>query len=170
MRVPPARIREHEDPGRVEKLVLPTELHRSPVVEESAVHGDADERHDRGSQAPDLGQEQFAPGRELFGAQVGNTRRGSIDEVHEPEPVLRKRCILLVANVLGNEPGLTQEFPETVRMPGEVVPQSGRTHAWVDADEQDPEPRRNAIGEGPEPGPRSGRASGVLVPWRLRHA
>ena len=169
MSISSARVRKHEDSGRMEILRLPAELHGSSMVEESAVHRDADQRHDLGLEAPDLAQEMSAPGRELFRTEVGDARRGSIDEVHESEPVLRKRCILLAADVRRNETGLAQEPPEAVGVPCKVVPQSGGAHARVDADEKDAEPGRHAVGERLASGACSFRAASVSVPSRLRH-
>lgn len=50
---------------------------------------------------------------------------GSLDDVCQAKPPIRKTPIVLVREWLGHELRLEQEFPETVRVPGEVMSGSG---------------------------------------------
>ena len=48
-------------------------------------------------------------------------RAGPLNDICQAEPPIRKTPIILVRAWLGCELRLEQEFPETVRMPGEVM-------------------------------------------------
>jgi len=50
---------------------------------------------------------------------------GPLNDVRKTEPPIRKAPIVLVSEWLGRELRFEQEFPETIRVPGEVMSRSG---------------------------------------------
>ena len=76
-----------------------------------------------------------------------DTCAGSLNDVGQTEAPVGQAPIVLVSQWLGYELRLIQEFPEPIRVTGEVMAYGCRSKAWVDADEEDPNSRLNMICE-----------------------
>ena len=68
------------------------------------------------------GHEPLLPGCIFSRLEHIDPCAGPLDDVCQAKPPIRKTPIVLVSEWIGYELRLEQEFPETVRVPGEVMP------------------------------------------------
>src|SRR5262249_9082502 len=115
-------------------------------------HRDADERDDVGAKALDL-LLQDLPALQVFRRlQIVDSRARARDQVRDAEPPFRQADVVFVRDRFGDEARLVEQPPEAIRRTRKVMSGLGRTHARIDADEQDADARLDAIRE-PEVGP-----------------
>jgi len=149
IRVPPARVRQHEHSRALEALGLQPERDclAGPQGKDESEEGDADKRHDFRSHAPHFSPERAHAGDVFLGAKCADARGWARNQVGDPESPLRQPAILFVADRLGDEPRLVQELPEAIRVSREVMACRGGSDAGVDADKQDADRAADAVGE-----------------------
>ena len=110
-----------------------------------AIERNADERHHLRTVAPDL-PVQHTPRLDVFRrAQVIDSWTRSRDQIGDAEIPFWQPIVILVRDRYRHQTRIGQEFPEPIRIPGEMVPGFRRTHARVDPDKQHTKTRPNAI-------------------------
>jgi len=72
-----------------------------------------------------LGDEPLPAGYLFLRLKYIDPCAGPLNDVCQAEPPIRKTPIVLVRERLGHELRFEQEFPETVRVPSEVMSSSG---------------------------------------------
>ena len=159
MRVPAARVRQHEHLRAVNLQSLRSRalhLRRNRaclfVVEHERKDGppqrDAHQRDDRGPVARDLFL-QDPPSIDILGwLEHVDARRRPRHEIGDPNSQLWQSHVVFVGKGFGDQPRFPEKLPETVRRAGEVMPGLRRSNARVDADEKDADGRPDAIAEG----------------------
>jgi len=100
-----------------------------------------------GAIAFDCGDEPLPSGYIFSRLEYIDSCAGPLNDVCQAEPPIWKTPIVLVCEWFWYKIRLKQEFPETVRVPSEVMSSNGRTEAWIDTDEEDPDSLPNVISE-----------------------
>ena len=151
VRVEPARVRQHPDPGGTDHRLLRPDpgLRRA---EGGAVRRDADHREPPGLQGQHLLAQYDAPVDHLGGRQLVGSRGGPRRDVGDAQSEVEELVLLVGAELPGREAGPVQSRPEPVARAGEVVTGPGRHQAGVDPAEQHPQARRDHVGQQPVAG------------------
>ena len=121
-------------------------------IEGDPVRGDAEDGHAGRSVA--LGSLEQAGGAlaELRGVQLRGRRGGPVDEIRDAEPGLEQLLAVPGRQQPVGEARGVEGGPELVAWTGEMAAGGARVAAGVDAAEQDLEPGRDDVGDGPAVG------------------
>ncbi len=157
-RVPSARIRQDEHARAAEALRLGAAAAAGRRPEEPPVDREADEGDDVGLRPGDGPRESPAAEDHLVGADLGGLPGGAADDIGDGEPELRQPHVVDPAERLGDEPRGMKEAPERIARSREVMTERPRAETGVDADEEDPGPPSDAVGERPHRRDTGGRA------------
>ena len=149
IRVSPARIRQHEHPRAFEAFGLQTQGDRlsGAAPEDGAEQRHADKHHEGRPQAPDLSFERTGAGDVFLGSQRIDARCRTRNQIGEAQTPFGQPAIVLAANRLGHQPRLVQQFPEAVRITGEMMARGRRADAGIDADKQDADGSADAVAQ-----------------------
>src|SRR5205823_7355143 len=97
----------------------------------------ADERHHFRTVAADLSV-QYLPGIEVFSrTELIDSRTGPRNQISDAEAPFMQPIVVFVRDRLRYQARIAQKFPESVRIPGEMMAGHRRPHAGIDADKQD---------------------------------
>src|SRR5262245_39743466 len=111
----------------------------------SAKQCDTDERHSLGMKASDLSFQHF-PRIDVFGwTEIINARAGTGNEIGDAKPPFREAIVILIGQRSRHEARIGQEFPEPVRIAGEMMSGYRRSHARIDPDKQHSQVSTNAV-------------------------
>jgi hypothetical protein len=151
VRVPSARIRQHEHTRALQRLALRTGLDAVPLTprEHRSEQRDADEGDHLWPPAPDLAAQGSGARGVFFRPQRVDAGCGARDEIRDAEAPFRESPVVEIADGLRHESRFVKKLPEPVRVPGEMVPERRRTNPGVDPDEEDANGRPNAIAQTP---------------------
>jgi hypothetical protein len=87
--------------------------------------------------ASDFPRQPGPAGREFLRLERVDSRRGPRADVGDAVPERGQAIVVFVGHGFGNQAGLEQQFPEAVRIAGEVMSRLRGPDPGVDADEQD---------------------------------
>ena len=143
--IPAARIRQHEHSRALERLALPSEPHRVLRSDDGAMERDTNDGDDRRPEPSHLAPQNLQAVDVLLRPQRVDARRRTRNEIRDPESPLGQSHVVFVADLLRHEPRVVQQFPESIRVAGEVMTGERGSDAGIDADEKDPHSGTNAI-------------------------
>ena len=156
-----ARVWHHEDPGLADRSWPRAELDAGRrfgerIAGEGAVAGRALKAGDAGLVGLQTSQQMRHPGLKESGGHFRSASAGLLDDVGKADAEGQEGRVVLRAEGVAAEsgsdgcaqPGALQGGPKAVRPAGEVVAALDRVEAWVDADEEEIEPRGQVIREG----------------------
>lgn len=158
MRVRAAWIRHEKDPRRSGPHGLQPKFGRLSVPREQGVHGaiagDPLETRDARGVAFELREQLLDAGNEFARFEVARLRRGSLDDVGEPDAVNEQRTIVLRRESADAERkpcgrrqrGARHARPEAVAGTGKIPAAFRRVDRRIDTDERDVEIRAQQVG------------------------
>ena len=166
VRVQPARVRQHPQPGAADGEVLRSDGGGADP-EGDPVGGHADHRQPAGADRAHEGPEPLAPGHQFLVGELVGPRGRPRHDVGDPEAEGAQRVLLLGEQQPRGEAAPGERRPEPVARAREVVPGRRRHQPGVDAAEEHPE--RRVAGAGEHVGNGRGTRRLELLPGPSRH-
>ena len=147
--VSPAWIGQHEDTSAFERLVLTAKLHQMAErpVEDRAKQRHANERDDVRLPPADFPPQHSFAGHVLGRFERVDPWRRAWNQVGDAQAPLDQPSIVEGPDGLVDQLRVEEKLPETIRIAGEMMADSGGSDAGVDADQQHADRRPDAIFE-----------------------
>ena len=149
MRVSATGIRKDEDRGIGQLCRLESKVHSLPPGDrkERSINSHPEQCNDLWVIASYGGNKPLSSSGIFTRLELIDSCAGPLDDVGQTQAHPWQAPIVPVGQWLGDELRFIQEFPEPIRVTGEVMAYGCRSKAWVDANEEDPNSRLNMVCE-----------------------